>query len=180
MKNKKIKGLAMVSVMAAMLVAASASAFAATTATVSGGNASSEAVLTTEAPKFSVTVPTQLPIHVDAEGNKTYADNAVITNLSTGAVKVTDLNIKGKNGYSVIDMDSDESVMKVNSKQFGLEVNGERTTKGDISFSQDNWGQIKAKGGTQKIKYSAIVSPTSEAVEGDNVADIIFTVGWDK
>lgn len=44
--------------------------------------------LTTESAQFSVTLPTSLPVHVDADGVVTVATDAKITNNSAGPVKI--------------------------------------------------------------------------------------------
>ena len=55
--------------------------------------------LDVEAPTFSVTVPTALPINVDANGEVTTSSDAKIVNNSHGSVIVTNVTVTGKNDW---------------------------------------------------------------------------------
>ena len=82
-----------------------ASAFAGEITTV-GGAKEVPVSVSVEAPTFSVTIPTGLPIDVSSTGDVTVANNAKITNNSHAATKVSNLSITGASGWNTLDFDS--------------------------------------------------------------------------
>lgn len=183
MKNFIPKRLT-VGALALMLAASMPIAAFAGNIDASGGTGSATVNLDVEAPTFSVTVPTSLPINVSADGEVSTAQDAKIVNNSHGSVIVTNVTVTGKNGWQIVEADKDMSGVKVNAKEFGMTINGDKTTaEGNLLFSQDNWAAIGAKddaGNTDElaITYDAVVAPQANNMDGAEVASIVFTVGW--
>lgn len=183
MKNLIPKKLT-VGALALMLAASMPVAAFASNIDVADGTGSATVNLDVEAPTFSVTVPTALPINVSADGEVTTAQDAKIVNNSHGSVIVTNVTVTGKNDWKVVEADKDMSGVKVNAKEFGMTINGDKTAaEGNLIFSQDNWTAIGAKddaGDTDElaITYDAVVAPQANNMDGIEVASIVFTVGW--
>lgn len=170
----------------AMMLALAVPTFAAgTSIDAPGGTGTTPVVLTAEATTFNVTVPTNLPITVAADGKVSVAENAKITNNSFGAVKVTSMTIEGQNTWATVDYDSTEMTeQKVDSKLVAMQINNDKTTGSDtISFTPGNFPKLDGKndGDTDELKvtYNAKVPAQSERIESETVANVIFTVGWD-
>ena len=76
------------------------------------------------------------------------------------------------------------SGVAVNAKEFGMTINGDKTnSSGTLDFTQDHWAAIGAKddsGDTDElaITYDAVVAPQASNVVSTEIADIVFTVGW--
>lgn len=135
--------------------------------------------LNAEPAKFSVTVPTTLPVWVDSSGNVEVATNAQIVNNSSGPVKVTSLKIESTNDWVTKEFSKDLSKSKVGSKEYSLEVNGDRTTSsGIIQFNQSNWGAIEV-GASQSVIYNTKISPQKESIN-QSIANLVITVDWDS
>ena len=170
----------------AMICAISASAFAGVDINVSGGSQSVPVELTVSAATFSVTVPTALPITVDAVGNVSTADNVYIENNSHGAVCVTDMSIDGVNGWEIVNYDTVDMVkQKVGAKKISMMINGDKTTADDtITFTSSNFpvmdGMNDSDTDKLKITYSAKLPAQIVALTQETVANIVFVVGWDS
>ena len=92
-----VMALSMVACMATTAFAADLSAFDGAGVKIDATDGAGEVPvkLYAEGTTFSVTVPTSLPVSVDANGAVTVATDAKIINNSFGAVKVTDLKVVG-------------------------------------------------------------------------------------
>lgn len=183
-----VMSLAMVACMMTTAFAAEMSAFdggASVQIDATDGAGEVPVKLYAEGTTFSVTVPTSLPVSVDAAGAVTVATDAKIINNSFGAVKVTNLSIAATGGWAIVDYDSaDMTAEKVNTHKVAMIINGEKTTGADaISFSADNWTRLEGKnaGDTDElaITYDAKVPAQSVAIDGSTVANVTFTVAWD-
>jgi hypothetical protein len=139
--------------------------------------------LTVEAPIFSVTVPTSLPITLTSTGEVQTASNAMVTNNSAGPVKITAITTNAINGWATEDYDAfAPKSAKINSKNFGLSLTLGQTdvhTKG--ANSNDFTGSIGlAKGQSLALTYDAKLPAQKEANSNAQIAEVIFTVGWDE
>lgn len=149
-----------------------------------GGTGSADVPLTVEAPTFSVTVPMQLPITVDADGAVTTATDAAIVNKSHGMVQVSNVTVTGANSWALVDFETNMGAVAVNSKKIALKLNGDVTgIDGAFGFTAANWPTIAAKNDADTtdemaIVYDAKVPAQSTAVDGTTVANVVFTVGW--
>lgn len=143
--------------------------------------------LTVEAPIFSVTVPLALPITIAEDGEIITSDSAAIINESAGPVVITALETNGINGwttaaYGTIDM----TTVKVNTKDvslqliFGDEVDG-TVVKTTGENTNDLAGFIRlAKGETLPLPYDAEVPAQTAVYESAQIAEVVFTIGWDE
>lgn len=157
----------------------------ATNIEVSGSGTDVPVELTTEAATFSVTVPTALPINVDAAGVVSVANDAKIINNSYGSVIVSNMTIAGANDWATVDFDTmDVASIKVGTKEVAMTINNDKTTGADtITFTQENFpviGGATADDTTDElpIVYDAKVPAQSTAISDTTIATVVFTVGW--
>lgn len=154
--------------------------------TTDGGTGSVPVELEAEAARFSVTVPSVLPIDVDADGVVSVANNAKIVNESAGAVKVTNLTITGINGWETADFDTvNMATEKVGSKKVAMVVNNHKTTGATWTtpFVESEFPVMAGMNDTDSdelvITYDAKVPAQATSLTDVAVASIVFTVGWD-
>lgn len=180
----KFKKIASLVLAFAMVLSLGVTAFAANDINTAGNDATVPVVLTAAAAKFSVTVPTSLPISVDADGNVTTATDVKIVNHSHGMVEVQDLEVSGANSWSTISYDSaDVGALPVGSKMIALEIHGEKTTGANANtFTKTGWAAMDAANATATdelpFTYAAHIPAQATALSGDTVANVVFTVGW--
>lgn len=181
MHNSTIKKIRALTLAVVMCFSLGVTAFAADSTT-----GTSAVDITADGAVFTVTVPTTLPVYMDAAGAITYASDVKIVNGSSGAIKVSGLAITGKNSWVTVDYDTaNMAAEKVGSTKIAFEINGEKTTGADtVSFVQDNWAKIDGvnEGATDEmaITYSAKLPAQKTALTAVNIADIVFTVIWDE
>ena len=175
-----------------MTLALGVPAFAATTVGASGGTGTVPVTVNAEASRFSVTVPTSLPISLDENGAPTTLP-AAITNNGTGPVKITNLEIAHVGEWATVDFDTTNlAADKIGTKHVAVkcgEADGEgaykdaakveKTTGADaISFNAANWSVING-GASMNVKYDAYIPLQAEALNNVTVANLIFTISWD-
>ena len=154
--------------------------------TTSGSTGEVPVKLTVTGATFSVTVPTELPISVAADGTYTYATDAKIVNNSRGQVKVTNVTVIGVGDWEIVSYDgTDMSQEKVGAQKIALQINGEKTTADDtITFSSANWAVMDGASETTSdelpITYAAKVAPQAETLTGESVVTVVFTIGWNS
>lgn len=164
--------------------------FASGTGEVIDGEGITPVELTTSAAAFNVIVPTSLPITIDASGVATYADEAKIKNLSHGTVEVKQIEITSKNDWEIVAYDQNATVeMKVNAKEVGLSVLGCETSgnSSDNELFTITSGTMVMTGKDVNsdddeliVEYSATVAPQSTELNKVNIADVVFTIGWNE
>ena len=113
---------------------------------------------------------------VDKDGKVYTPTNAVITNNSTAAVKVTGISLTPKNGWTVVPYSTNMANQKVDSHKIGLKLRDSKSTSGNTMPVTGNWDI--AKGSNLPLTYSAVVSATSQPITGRNVLDITFVIDW--
>lgn len=183
MKIRKTLALVLALVMAVSMMAVGATAAEITTA---GSTGEVPVKLTVAGATFSVTVPTELPISVAADGTYTYADNAKIVNNSKGQVKVTNVAVSGVGDWEIVGYDAaDMTKEKVGAHKIALQINGEKTTADDtITFEAGNWTVMDGVNATASdelpITYDAKVAPQSSELTGESVVTVVFTIGWNS
>lgn len=150
-----------------------------------GGEGQVPVELTQSATTFDVTVPTVLPIYVDGNGNVTTAEDVYIVNNGYGMVEVSGLEISGSNGWATVDFGTDMTKVPVNTKQLGMEINGNETTGADViefdasKFAiMDGIGTSTEDGNKAEITYDAVVPAASDAIVNAAVANVVFTIEW--
>lgn len=123
---------------------------------------------------FSVTVPSVLPIDVDANGTVYTADNAKVTNNSAGLVEVKSVDIRMANKWALSTYNSDFKAKDVNAKELGLLFNNVDAIEGDL---HETFTAFPANT-SQALKYDAKLPPQSSSTTKEQIAFVVFTIGW--
>ena len=177
--------------------------------TASGGSATSPVNLTTTndgigggeggggtitPTRMSVTVPTALPMAMSDDGTVVTATDCKITNNSYGAVRVASVSISAAEGWNLTAFGDKASLAgeKVDSNKLGfaLSIGGgaqvatstDEATQSLITAPIEGCymtGVGDSSRNSVAIDYDAIVTPLSGAVEGANVANVVFVIEWD-
>lgn len=147
------------------------------------GATSVPVTVTREAATFSVTVPTTLPISVDADGNVTTATDATIINSSGAPVAVTKVELASQSDWTLAAYSRDILNLPVDTKQFGLQMNiGNKTvatsSSGTSDILSDSLNARIAKGQNCAVTYNALFPAQTAAVSGTRIANVVFTVAW--
>ncbi len=132
--------------------------------------------ITADSPTFSVTVPTTLPIHMDANGGITCGD-ITITNVGVGPVLVGDTQLTALNGWSLLDYAS-TTFTDANKGQHKAALRLDRDS--GLTAAGKNTGEdiIPAHGGTQRISLSAKIPYQGVDAVDTSIAQIVFVLGW--
>ena len=177
--------------------------------TASGGSATSPVNLTTTndgigcgeggggtvtPTRMSVTVPTALPMAMSDDGTVVTATDCKITNNSYGAVRVASVSISAAEGWNLTAFGDKASLAgeKVDSNKLGFAMSIGGGAQVATSTDEATQSLITAPiagcymtgvGDSSRnsvaIDYNAIVTPLSSAVEGANVANVVFVIEWD-
>ena len=176
--------------------------------TASGGSATSPVNLTTTndgigggegggtitPTRMSVTVPTALPMAMSDDGTVVTATDCSITNNSYGAVRVRSVSISAAEGWNLTAFGDKASLAgeKVDSNKLGFAMSIGGGAQVATSTDEATQSLITAPvagcymtgvGDSSRnsvgIDYDAIVTPLSSAVEGANVANVVFVIEWD-
>ena len=131
-----------------------------------------------EMTRFSVTVPTSLQIAMGPDGNVTTADVGAIVNRSTGDVKVSSLQVKTVNGWTLVPYGTDMAHQKVDAKVIGFSIAGTQTQKTGTteSLTLDSRWTIP-QDGSLALPYDAVVSACSQPVQ-EQVMTLVFVLEW--
>ena len=145
----------------------------------SGGSDTTKVELTAEAATFKVTVPTVLPYSVAADGTVSVATDAKISNLSNGPVQVTDVTAKTLDAWKLVEVGTDFQAVKVNSPEFTMTLNGDNFPAGTTSVLPlgSAWTPINGNADFP-LTYSGDFAEQSDALDGVNIANVVFTIGW--
>ena len=146
-------------------------------------SASVPVTVTREAATFSVTVPTTLPISVDANGNVTTATDAAINNNSGAPAAVTKVELASLSDWTLAAYSRDILNLPVDTRQFGLQMNiGDKTiatsNRGTSDVLSDSLNARIAKGQNCAVTYNALFPAQTTAVSGTRIANVVFTVAW--
>lgn len=177
--------------------------------TASGGSATSPVNLTTTndgigggeggggtvtPTRMSVTVPTALPMAMSDDGTVVTATDCKITNNSYGAVRVASVSISAASGWNLTAFGDKASLAgeKVDSNKLGFAMSigggaqvataSDEATQSLITAPIEGCymtGVGDSSRNSVAIDYDAIVTPLSSAVEGANVANVVFVIEWD-
>lgn len=179
MKTNRTKFFSLFLVLAMLL--------SATTVMAAEGEQTVPVDLTVEEPIFSVTVPIALPITITEQGEILTSDTAAVINNSAGPVVITDIQTKGINDWETVAYGSiDMASAKVNTKHVSLQLTfGDKDTGTTVSTTgedtNDFAGFIRlAKAETLPLLYDAEVPAQTTAYESAQIAEVIFTIGWDE
>lgn len=172
----------------ALALSACIAAYASPVITYSGGSASSSVTLNLEpysggegttTRRFSVTVPTSLPLWVLSDNTTISASDVQIYNNSSDDVKVTSVKLNTYGKFKLVDYDSNFTILDTNSYKFGMAINDDTfnaNTK-TLSMNADNWKKI-TKSSTLPLSYTARFAPVTEAIKDLEIAEVIFTVAF--
>lgn len=141
-----------------------------------GSIGKSNATLTSGELIMSVTVPSSVLIHVDAEGTVTTPDRIPIVNNSVAPVFVHSLAVTTNNGWALDPITTNYTNHKVNLKNYWLSFNGLDPSTQPIALAT----QINGGGGEFNLLLSADVSPQKTAINVLNIGEIVITMDWDK
>lgn len=115
----------------------------ATQAFAAGESGSTDVTFTSDvmAPDvLNVVVPAEIPIHMSAAGDIQVASTLAIENKSSKAVEVQAVRAEGKNGWAILDYDSDFSDKPTGTKDLALSFRGDGTgSDGQIALTAGNW-----------------------------------------
>ena len=126
-------------------------------------------------PVFSVTLPTSLPVTMDADGNISVSDSAAITNNGDGAVIVSGITVTPLNSWALCADSAEVSDAEIGSKCFAMRFNGaDAAINGSVDVSGFS---AVAAGGSMALAYAAAVTPQIESVS-QTIANVVFTVSW--
>ena len=143
---------------------------------------------------MNVTVPTALPMAMSDDGTVVTATDCKITNNSYGAVRVRSVSISAASGWNLTAFGDKASLAgeKVDSNKLGfaLSIGGgaqvatstDEATQSLITAPIEGCymtGVGDSSRNSVAIDYNAIVTPLSSAVEGANVANVVFVIEWD-
>jgi hypothetical protein len=176
MKKKLIATLLTLS----LILSATTTAYA--TEITASGAGTTPVDLTVETQILRVTIPLSLPITMTEDGNVVVADNASITNNGAGPIKITDIEIIGANGWSTVDYNSlDNDSATVGGKNVGFSLNLGATNILSTGADTDNFSDgaiVVTKGQSLPLTYDAVLPAQKDEMVGVQVAEVIFTIGW--
>jgi len=127
-------------------------------------------------PVFSVTVPTSMNLTMSKDGTVYAANNVKIDNNSSAAVKVSSVEITGKNGWTVVPYSTNMANEKVDCKKVGFRLNN-ISTKGSGQLELDNNWTIAANS-SLSLNYNAVISATSSPIVNENILDVKYIIEW--
>ncbi len=138
------------------------------------GSAKSNAVLNSDGLIMDVTVPTNVLIYVDENGEVTTPDYLPIINDSIAPVFVHSLTVTPKNGWTLDPTNTDYTNFKTNRKNYWLAFNGLDPSSEPIALATPIYGSDSLS-----LVLSAGVSPQKTAISGLNIGEIVITLDWD-
>lgn len=138
------------------------------------GSAKSNAVLNSDGLIMDVTVPTNVLIYVDENGEVTTPDYLPIINNSVAPVFVHSLTVTPKNGWTLDPIATDYTNFKTNRKNYWLAFNGLDPSSEPIALATPINGSDSLN-----LVLSADVAPQRTATTALNVGEIVITIDWD-
>ena len=136
----------------------------------------SEITVDVGATVMNVTVPTTLPIGVDANGESTGAITAYITNNSAAQVEVTGVEVIPSTDWELKDWSTDWSNATLGTKEFAFKINNTAVpTTGIVDATQ--FGVIDGNGGKTNFTYEGRIAP-QDGTGTISLGNVVFTIGW--
>lgn len=134
--------------------------------------------ITADTPTFSVTMPTALPIHMDAYGSIT-CENITITNNSAGSVLVKDTQLTALNGWTLENYATTTFTdADIGQHRVALRLDrGNGRTAGGSNIGEDF---IPAGGGKQTVSVAAKLPYQGIDPPNTSIAQVVFVLGWHK
>ena len=143
-----------------------------TTATeldTSGTDHTMPVMLEVESLVFSVSVPTQLPVFIDVDGNSSVAENASIVNNGNKEIQVTDITITPSTGWTLKAYDGE-----FGANEFGISINSNKSGDGTLTCNSFR----VAKQQEVPVNYDIRIAEGTEGFEPVEIASVTMTVGW--
>ena len=126
---------------------------------------------------FSVTLPTALPVSVDAEGNVTTAE-PVIKNTGGMTVTVAAATVEPLDGWTIVPWGTDFGKLPVSSKKFAMQFYGsEVPADGVIKLPSQSTIPV---GGSAAVVYDARIAVQAAAAEDLTIANCCIVVDSDE
>lgn len=122
-------------------------------------------VVSAPAESFSVTVPTQLPVSINADGSGQTADG-YIQNSSSSTISVTNVALKDDYGWEYTTGEFK------NQRQFKMTINNSEPSNAASAI-----GTIVA-GERKDLNYSVTIPKQHTALTNAKIASVVFTVSW--
>lgn len=171
----------------AQLLAEMGEVSAVQTVNTTTGAADVPITVTRDAPTFSVTVPTSMPISVGADGKVTTAGNVAIENNSSRSVCVKSVTINAAAGWTLAKFD--KAAMRneaIDSKKLGFSMTmGTKTAATNQDGQTETIGSYTASditidvGSQLAITYDGVIPTQVNGVAADTqAASVVFTVDW--
>lgn len=123
------------------------------------------------------TVPLEIPIIMDLEGNVTVPNDAKIINHSTEkGIAVTQIDAVVSADWTISSYSDDFTAKSDNTKEIGMKLRGdELLTSNKFSLTENNWNI--AKDSSLPLNINAKL-PKQTATTKTQIIDIEFTLGW--
>ena len=128
-----------------------------------------------QATVMNVTVPTKLPISVDANGNSVTTTTAHITNNSAAQVEVTDVKVVAASDWTIKSWNTDWSSAVLGTKEFAFKINDNEVAADGIVDAE--LGVINGSGGKLAFTYEGRIAPQDGTGEV-TLGNVVFTLGW--
>lgn len=153
----------------------------------SNGSADVPITVTRDAPTFSVTIPTAMPIAVSASGEVTTADNVAISNNSSRSVCVKSVAINTTTDWSLGKFD--KAAMRseaIDTKKLGFSMTmGTYTASTTTSGQSETIGSYGASditiatGSQLSINYDGVIPAQLNGITSNTqAANVVFTIDW--
>lgn len=153
----------------------------------STGSADVPITVTRDAPTFSVTIPTAMPIAVSASGAVTTPDNVAISNNSSYSVCVKSVTINAATDWSLGKFD--KAAMRseaIDTKKLGFSMTmGTYTASTTTSGQSETIGSYGASditiatGSQLSINYDGVIPAQLNGITSNTqAANIVFTIDW--
>lgn len=180
---RKLMSLALALVLSLALAAPAAAADVGT----SGSTGAVPVTISAEATTFSVTVPTSIPLNVNASAAVTCADNLKIINNSAGPVEVTGISVQNS-AWSIVSFNggnrSSLASEKVNSNKLGIALTPDggtqiaTSTTGNQNLTPTDGEWVIPAGGNLPFECAGIATAVSTSASNVEAAKVVFTLAW--
>lgn len=144
-------------------------------------NTAAQIILTADQTLFGFSFPTDIPIHQLSDFTVVTPSDLQIINLSAaGQILITSVNVVGLDSWVIEDFATDFKQMKVNSKKFGISLNGNRANNStnNIPVQGDLATPIKP-GEARNLVVDFKMSGQSKQLT-NSPAQILITLDWYK
>jgi len=128
---------------------------------------------------FSVTVPTNLPLGVDENGQVYSSQDTAIQNHSSGKVRVSSITLESRNGWQIVPYDTNMAAEQVDAKLVGFAINSAETLargSSEVLVMAGEWNM--EENSPLQLHYDAVVSALSTAVTDVPILTVVFILEW--